>query len=119
MDETQEPKYTVEKIGTTTVLRLAGPLITDQGYINELGEALERELEAARPPDVMIDLDEVKRLSSSALGKFMRLYKRAQAISGRVRLCSIRPDVRDAFTITGFDRKFEIYPDADEALRHG
>ena len=73
----------------------------------------------ARPPDLLIDLDEVKRLSSSALGKFMRLYKRAQAISGRVRLCSIRPDVRDAFTITGFDRKFEIYPDADEALRHG
>ena len=119
MEKASEPKYTVERVGTTTVVRLAGPLITDQVYINELGEALERELEGAKPPDLLIDLDEVKRLSSSALGKFMRLYKRAQTLSGRVRLCSIRPDVRDAFAITGFDRKFEIYPDAGEALRHG
>ena len=119
MEGTGEPKYAVSKVGQTTVVRLAGPLITDQVYINELGEELERELEQASPPDLLVDLNDVRRLSSSALGKFMRLWKRAAALNGRVRLCSVRPDVRDAFAITGFDKKFEIYPDADEALRHG
>ena len=119
MEATREPKYTTSKVATTTVIRLAGPLVTDQVYINELGEELERELEQARPRDLLIDLNDVTRLSSSMLGKFMRLYKRATELNGRIRLCSIRPDVRDAFVITGFDRKFEIYPDADEALRHG
>ena len=119
MDATPEPKYIVSKTGSTTVLLLAGPLITDQAYINELGEDLERELEQASPPDLLIDLNEVTRLSSSALGKFVRLWNRARELNGRVRLCSVHPQVLDAFVITRFDRKFEIYPDAEEALRHG
>ena len=119
MAGTPEPKYTVRKVGDTTVIRLAGPLITDQVYINELGEELERELQQAEPPDLLIDLNDVTRLSSSALGKFMRLWNLAREVDGRVRLCSIRPQVLDAFVITRFDEKFEIYPDADEALRHG
>ena len=119
MSDASEPKYIVSTSGNTTVVRLAGPLVTDQMYINELGDELEAELERAQPSDLLIDLNDVTRLSSSALGKFMRLYKRAMQLNGRVRLCSIHPDVRDAFEITGFDKKFEIYPDADEALRHG
>jgi len=119
MDATSERKYTVHKTGNTTVVRLAGPLITDQAYINELGEELERELEQASPHDLLIDLNDVTRLSSSALGKFVRLWNRARELNGRLRLCSIHPQVLDAFVITRFDRKFEIYPDAEEALRHG
>jgi anti-sigma B factor antagonist len=119
IDPSPEPTYSVRKEGATTVIRLAGPLITDQVYINELGEALEAELERAEPPDLLIDLEEVTRLSSSALGKFMRLWTQARELGGRVRLCSVRPHVRDAFVITRFDQKFDIYPDADEALRHG
>ena len=119
MAATADPKYSVRKAGSTTIVRLAGPLITDQVYIHELGEELDRELERAGPPDVLIDLNDVERLSSSALGKFMRLWNRARELGGRVRLCSVRPQVLDAFVITRFDRKFEIYPDAEEALRHG
>lgn len=119
MDAAREPKYSVRKEGTTTVIRLAGPLITDQVYIGELGDELEGELERAQPPDVLVDLNDVERLSSSALGKFMRLRNRAEELEGRVRLCSIRPRVLDAFVITRFNEKFEIYPDANEALRHG
>jgi len=119
IDPSPEPKYSVRKAGSTTIVRLAGPLVTDQVYINELGVALERELDEASPPDVLIDLEEVTRLSSSALGKFMRLWTRATELGGRLRMCSVRPHVRDAFAITRFDEKIEIYPDADEALRHG
>jgi len=119
MESASEPKYSVRDVGMTTVVRLVGPLVTDQVYINELGAELERELARAQPPDLLVDLQEVKRLSSAALGKFMRLWSRARELGGRLRLCSVRTDVRDAFRITRFDEKLEIYPDADEALRHG
>jgi len=114
-----QPKLTLAKAGTTTVVRLVGPDITDPLYINQLGEDLEAVLEAADPPDLLVDLNDVERLSSAALGKLMRLYKQAQRLRGRIRLCSIRPRVREAFEITRFDQKFEIYPDADEALAQG
>ena len=49
MDGSSDPKFAVSKVGTTTVIRLAGPLITDQVYINELGTELERELADSGP----------------------------------------------------------------------
>ena len=75
-------------------------------------------LQRAAPPFLLIDLEAVEFLSSSVLGKLIRLYKRARQAGGRVRLCSIRPSIREVFEITQLDKVFEIYPDADEALAH-
>ncbi|MFP4058271.1 MAG: STAS domain-containing protein [Candidatus Brocadiia bacterium] len=111
-----EPKFTVQKVGPTTVVHLAGPRITDQVTIAELGEELVDVLEQAEPPDLVIDLDEVELLSSSVLGKLIRLLKRTRQRGGRLRLCSIRPSILEVFEITQLNKVFEIYPDADEAL---
>jgi len=114
----QEPKFTTEQVGRTVWVRLRGPRITDQVYINELGDELAALLEGGQR-DLLIDLEEVEFLSSSMLGKLIRLLKRAAQSDGRVRLCSIRPSIREVFEITQLHKVFEIYPDADEALgRH-
>jgi len=113
-----EPKFAVSKSGTTTVVRLAGPRITDQVYINELGDELVGVLAQAAPPMLLIDLEDVEFLSSSVLGKLIRLFKRARQVGGRVCLCSIRPSIHEVFEITQLDKVFEIYPDADEAIAH-
>jgi len=115
----QEAKFTTEQVGGTTWVRLRGPRITDQVYINELGDELVALLESGAQRDLLIDLEEVEFLSSAMLGKLIRLFKRAAQVGGRVRLCSIRPSIREVFEITQLHKVFEIYPDADEALgRH-
>jgi anti-sigma B factor antagonist len=111
-----EPKFATRKAGEATVVRLAGPRITDQVYINELGDELVELLEQAQPPDLLIDLNAVEFLSSSMLGKLIRLLKRTRQSNGRLRLCSIRPSIMEVFEITQLHQVFEIYPDADEAL---
>jgi len=110
------PKLAVSKTGKTTVIRLAGPSITDQVYINELGDELVAVLEKAVPPDLLVDLNDVEFLSSSVLGKLIRLLKRTRQVNGRLRLCSIRPSILDVFEITQLNKVFEIYPDAAEAM---
>lgn len=115
----QGSKFTAEKVGGTTRVRLRGPRITDQVYINELGDELAALLKGAGRPDLLIDLEEVEFLSSSMLGKLIRLLKRAAEAKGQVRLCSIRPSIREVFEITQLHKVFEIYPDADEALGTG
>jgi len=116
MPEAQEQKFTVSKRGQTTIVKLAGPRVTDQVFINELGDELVALLEQADPPDLLIDLDEIEFLSSSVLGKLIRLLKRTRQANGRLRLCSIRPSIYEVFEITQLNKVFEIYPDADEAL---
>jgi anti-sigma B factor antagonist len=109
-------KFSVERTGETTHVRLVGPRITDQVYINELGDELVATLEQAQPPDMLVDLEDVEFLSSSMLGKLIRLLKRTRQAKGRLRLCSIRPSIFEVFEITQLHRVFEIYPDASEAL---
>jgi anti-sigma B factor antagonist len=115
MAESQQ-KFTVSRVGNTTVVKLHGPRITDQVYVSELGDELVAVLEAADPPDLLIDLNDVEFLSSSVLGKLIRLLKRVRDKNGRLRLCSIRPSILEVFEITQLHKVFEIYPDAEEAL---
>ena len=102
-----EAKFTTSTVGATTVVRLNGPRITDQVYINELGDELVLLLEQSQTHDLLLDLEEVELLSSSMLGKLIRLLKRTRQAKGRLRLCAIRPSIHEVF---------EIYPDANEAL---
>jgi anti-sigma B factor antagonist len=114
-----QPKFTVSKAGQATVVHLAGPRITDQVYINELGDELVAVLERAQPPDLVVDLKAIDFLSSSVLGKLIRLLKRTRQAGGRLRLCSIRPAILEVFEITQLDTVFEIYTDVDEAIDAG
>jgi anti-sigma B factor antagonist len=110
------PKSRVSKTGQTTVVHVAGPRLTDPVYINEFGDEILDVLDQAKPPDLLIDLNDVEFLSSSVLGKLIRLLKRTRQINGRLRLCSIRPSILEVFEITQLNKVFEIYPDASEAL---
>ncbi len=110
------PKFRTSKSDQTTVVKVAGPRLTDPVYINEFGDELLDVLDQAKPPDLLIDLNDVEFLSSSVLGKLIRLLKRTRQINGRLRLCSIRPSILEVFEITQLNKVFEIYPDAAEAL---
>jgi len=109
-------KFTVSKVGPTTVLEVTGPRLTDAVYINEFGDELVAALNQAKPADLLLDLNDVEFLSSAVLGKLIRLLKRTREVNGRLRLCSIRPSILEIFEITQLNKVFEIYPDAAEAL---
>ena len=112
----EQPKFTVRKAGQTTVVDLVGPRITDQAYINALGDELIDILGKAQPPDLLIDMNDVEFLSSAVLGKLIRMLKRTRESNGRLRLCSIRPSIFEVFEITQLHKVFEIYTDSGEAL---
>jgi len=46
-----------------------------------------------------------------------RGLRRVQSVKGKIRLCSLRPPVMDAFKVSQFDRLFEIFPDESTALK--
>ena len=111
-----QAKFTTRLVGPTTVILLRGPHISDQVYVDHLGEDLIEVLETAASPDLLIDFSEIDFLTSSLLGRLIRVHKRAREAGGRLRLCSIRPRILEIFEITQLDRIMDIHPSADDAL---
>ncbi len=65
---------------------------------------------------VLLDFDNVTFLSSTALRSLLLARKELLARNGELRLCNLRPQVREVFELTGFTRLFAIHSSRAEAL---
>lgn len=65
---------------------------------------------------VLLDMGSVNFLSSSGLRALLLVRKKLMAQGGELRLCALRPQVREVFAITGFTQVFAIHHSREEAL---
>jgi len=68
-------------------------------------------------PDVVVDLSGVEFLDSAGVGLLVGLFKNARLRGGRARFCGLTPGVRSVLELIQLDRIFEIYDDAETAVR--
>ena len=61
--------------------------------------------------NVVLDLGGVEYISSAGLRETVALYRRVSAQGGSFSIRKVSSGVLDVFTLTGFDRKFEIRTD--------
>jgi len=66
---------------------------------------------------VLLDMSHVTFLSSSGLRALLLVRKELLAQNGELRLCALKPQVREVFTLTGFTQVFAIHSTREEALR--
>ena len=66
---------------------------------------------------VIVDLDEVGFLDSTALGVLVGGLKRARTDGGEIRIACAQPRVRKVFEITRLDSAFDLYDTVGEAVR--
>lgn len=77
-----------------------------------------REIAAAAPPRVILDLSTVTFLDSSGLGAIVAVMK-ALLPERRLELAGLTPNVAKVFRLTRMESVFVIHPSAAEgALRH-
>lgn len=67
------------------------------------------DLEGAR--NVVLDFEKVEYISSAGLRETVALYRTVSANGGSFSVRKVAPKVMDVFTLTGFDKKFEIRAD--------
>lgn len=68
-----------------------------------------QELEGAK--NVVLDLGGVEYISSAGLRETVSLFRTVSANGGSFSVRNVRAEVMDVFTLTGFDKKFEIRAD--------
>lgn len=104
---------TVEAREGARVVTLSGEL--DLATAPELRERLHRVL-ADGCPLIVLDLDEVGFLDSSAIGVLVGTRRRARQADGEVALVCTAPRILRVLELTGLDRAFPTYPSLSEAL---
>ena len=96
-----------------SVVALSGEI--DMATSPELRERLHALLSEGRS-NLVIDLDEVGFLDSTALGVLIGTMKRARAAGGDVRLVCTQPRVAKVLEITRLDQAFGTYTSVDGAV---
>ena len=112
-----QPKMqTVVQADNVAVVSLLESRILDEGNIAEIGRQLMDLVTRQYMIKMVIDLGEVKYLSSAVLRQFIALYKAIVQEKGDLKLCRVGPEIREVFKITQLDKMIEIHDNLDSAI---
>jgi anti-sigma B factor antagonist len=106
----------VSEIGDVTVVRFVDRKILDTANIQELGDELSSLVESDNRKSLLLNFSRVEFLSSAALNKLILLDRAVKKQGGRLKLCSLRPEIQEVFVITRLNQIFDIYDEESDAL---
>jgi anti-sigma B factor antagonist len=106
----------IEEVGEVTVARFIDKKILDETNIQIIGNQLFGLVEEDGRKKIVLDFSNVEYLSSAALGKLITMDQKVRAAHGKLRLCCIRPEIYEVFTITRLNKLFSIHDTQEQAL---
>lgn len=106
-------EFAHEQSGDVVIVKLAGRL--DSVAAQPAEESFAQVL-ANGAPRLAIDMSKLEYISSAGLRVLLVMAKKVQQAKGKVVLFGLAANVREVFSISGFDRIFAIQSDAASAL---
>jgi anti-sigma B factor antagonist len=108
--------HTIVQKDQIAIVTILESHILDDTNINDVGMQLMDLVKKQYMIKMIIDMVEVKYLSSAVLRHFIAVFKAIRAEKGDLKLCRIRPEVREVFKITQLDKMIEIKDDIESAV---
>ena len=106
----------IEEVGDVTIAKFIDKKILDEGNIQIIGNQLFGLVEEDGRKKIILDFSNVEYLSTAALGKLITMDKKVKAAKGKLRLCTVRPDIYEVFAITKLNKLFDMHEDQEKAL---
>ena len=106
-------EFAHENAGDVVVAKVAGRLDSSSAPAAE--EQLMRLIES-NTPRLAIDLSNLEYISSAGLRMLLLVARKVQQANGKLALFGLAPNVREVFSISGFDTIFTVRNDAAAAL---
>jgi anti-sigma B factor antagonist len=104
------------KTGDIHLVQFKDKKILDDTVLDEIRTEVTHLIGKASGPDVLLDFSNVEFMSSAMLGLLGQLHRKISSGHGRLKMCSIRPEILTVFKITNLDKLFSIHKDAPTAL---
>lgn len=99
-----------------SVVQLVDDKVMDAERIAILGDELLSLAARKTGGKVLINMHNVRFLSSSAINKLIVLERRLSGIGGDLKLSNLSPEVEEVFNITQLRSVFDICPDEQQAI---
>lgn len=90
--------------------------ILDESNIQQIGEEISSLIDQQKDPKLLISFENVRHLSSAALGTLITINSRITNKGGQLRLSNIDPQIYEVFVITRLNQLFQIHENADDAI---
>ncbi len=100
-----------------TVVNFDGSAILDARAIERISGELFKLVEEQNRRKIVLDLSEVRFLSSSAMGMVLNLRTKALKDDGKLVICGLRAQLLKLFRITRTDKLFEFFDSEEKALQ--
>ncbi len=114
---TDRRRLSVTPIGELAVVRFSDKKIVDSSNIEEMGAEMLALVDIDHLKHILLNFDGVEFLSSAALNKLILMDKKVKQVGGVLRLCNLKADIMEVFTITRLNRVFDIRKTDTEALK--
>lgn len=106
-------EFAREQAGDVVIVKLGGRL--DSGAAHAAEEGFNGCL-GGGTPHLAVDMTNLDYISSAGLRVLLVMAKKVQQAKGKVALFGLSPNVRQVFSVSGFDTIFSIQPDSAAAL---
>jgi anti-anti-sigma factor len=106
-------EFAQEQAGDVVIAKLTGRL--DSSSAQPAEESF-TQLLGGGTPHLVIDLSKLEYISSAGLRVLLVVAKKVQQAQGKLVLFGLVPNVREVFSISGFDKIFSIRDDAASAV---
>ena len=106
-------EFAQDRVGEVAIVKLAGRL--DSSTAQPAEESFTQML-GSGTPRLAIDMSRLEYISSAGLRVLLVVAKKVQQAKGKVVLFGLGPNVREVFSISGFDKIFSIQSDVAAAV---
>jgi anti-anti-sigma factor len=107
-------EITQREVNQIYILALKGRLVLGEESIGL--RTMVDNLIASGATRIVINLEQVHYVDSAGLGALIELHRKAKARDGNLKLCNLRPNLRQALEIARLLPIFETCPTETEAL---
>lgn len=116
MAQARRRRIEIEEVGDVSVVEFIDKRILDEQNIQLIGEQLFELVDDMGKRKLLLNFANVEYLSSAALGKLITLNKKVKTVSGQLRLCNIKLEIKEVFEITKLNKVLQIFDSEEDAL---
>ena len=111
-----KPRISVEYTENATIITFIDEKILEEQEILAIQESVMSVIEQIEQMNLILNFNNVKFLSSAALGFLIRASKKVYEHDSQLKLCNIAPKIYEIFKITRLNKIFDIYEDVESAV---
>lgn len=98
-------------------IQVKDPRLVDETVLEQLESDISELIDKTDEERVVIDFSPVQFMSSSMLGKLVKIHKKCKEYKAKLKLSGVSDDIREVFKITRLDKLFDFEKDAESARK--